>query len=396
MESLVALLVTAVGAAWAGLLVLAEEAPAVPLADAPRYDVTRRWPLGRALAVARFTTISIAGIAAASAVQWWTRSPAEALARVGVATVTVFVLSDAIPRALGTLSPALATAALRWARRTLSPFRPLLGFLGAVEQKLRRGFPEVGDSSHMGREERDTLAGVMSLQQETVAEVMTPRLDIVALDINTGWKEMVELLRRSEHSRLPVYDGDVDAIVGVLCAKDVTPHVAGVHAPPQRWQTLVRTPQYVPESKPLAHQLRDFQRGAGHLAIVVDEFGGTSGLITLEDILEEVVGEIRGEYDADEEPPISQEGEDKFWVDGAVTLDTLSSWLGSPFEREEITTVGGLIYSELGRVPRPGEELRVGQFRIVVEKVVHRRIRRVYFERIDQRFLIEAGPEGDT
>jgi CBS domain containing-hemolysin-like protein len=114
---------------------------------------------------------------------------------------------------------------------------------------------------------------------------------------------------------------------------------------------------------------------------VVDEFGGTSGLLTLEDVLEEVVGEIHGEYDREEEPPVTSEGDDRFWVDGTVSLDTLSDALHTDIDHEEVTTVGGLIYSELGRVPRPGEELRVGEFRVVVEQVVRRRIRRVYFER---------------
>ncbi|UCF41717.1 MAG: hypothetical protein JSW43_05155, partial [Gemmatimonadota bacterium] len=103
--------------------------------------------------------------------------------------------------------------------------------------------------------------------------------------------------------------------------------------------------------------------------------------LTLEDVLEEVVGEIHGEYDLDEAPPVITEGDDRFWVDGTVTLDTLSEALRSPIEHEDVATVGGLVYSELGRVPRPGEELRIGEFRVVVEQVVRRRIRRVYFER---------------
>jgi len=193
--------------------------------------------------------------------------------------------------------------------------------------------------------------------------------------------EMVDLLRRSEHARLPVYREDLDEIVGVLYAKDLTPAVAGVEPRPERWQDLVRPAAFVPESKSLVAQLRDFQRGPTHMAIVVDEFGGTSGLLTLEDVLEEVVGEIHGEYDGEEEPPVTSEGDDRFWVDGTVSLDTLSDALHTDIDHEEVTTVGGLIYSELGRVPRPGEELRVGEFRVVVEQVVRRRIRRVYFER---------------
>jgi CBS domain containing-hemolysin-like protein len=225
------------------------------------------------------------------------------------------------------------------------------------------------------------LAGVVSLRDTTVAEVMTPRLDIEALEASAEWHDVVDQLRRSEHHRLPVYGEDLDDLLGIVYAKDLTPVIAGLSERPDSWHALIRPAQYLPESKLLASQLRDFQRGTVHLAIVVDEFGGTSGLITLEDVLEEVVGEIYGEYDREELPDVVREGNDRFWVDGTVTLDTLSEALGTSLEHEEVATVGGLVYSELGRVPRPGEELRIGEFRVVVEKVVRRRIQRVYFER---------------
>jgi CBS domain containing-hemolysin-like protein len=212
---------------------------------------------------------------------------------------------------------------------------------------------------------------------------MTPRLDVVAIDSDAEWAALVEQLRRGDHARLPVYRGDLDSVEGVLYAKDLTPVIAGVAERPDVWQELVRPAQFVPEFKSLAEQLRDFQRGPAHLAIVVDEFGGTSGLLTLEDVLEEVVGEIYGEYDQEEIPPVESEGPDRFWVDGTVTLDTLSETLGAEIEHEDVSTVGGLVYSALGRVPRPGEELRIDGFRVVVEKVVRRRVRRVYFERSD-------------
>jgi CBS domain containing-hemolysin-like protein len=149
-------------------------------------------------------------------------------------------------------------------------------------------------------------------------------------------------------------------------------------------------PKIFPESKVLTAQLRDFQLGKSGLAVVVDEFGGTSGLITLEDVLEEIVGEIHGEYEVDIEPAVEKEGEDRFWVDGRLPLDDLSELLGVVAEREDVTTVGGLVYSELGRVPKPGEELRIEGFRVVVEQIVRRRIRRVYFERMNPT------PQGDS
>ncbi len=126
---------------------------------------------------------------------------------------------------------------------------------------------------------------------------------------------------------------------------------------------------------------------------MVDEFGGTSGLVTLEDVLEEVVGEIHGEYDAEEEPEIVREGDDRFWVDGTVSLDQLGNVLGVEFEEEDVSTVGGLVYAEIGRVPHPGEELRIGDFRVVVEKIERRRIHRVYFERRRDASTVQATTE---
>jgi CBS domain containing-hemolysin-like protein len=211
--------------------------------------------------------------------------------------------------------------------------------------------------------------------------------------VESEWTAVVEQLRRGEHARLPVYRGDLDTIEGVLYAKDLTAVIAGVAPSPERWQDLMRPAQFVPEFKSLGAQLRDFKHGPAHLALVVDEFGGTSGLVTLEDVLEEVVGEIYGEYDGEERPPVEQEGADRFWVDGAVTLDTLSETLGIDIERDEVSTVGGLVYSELGRVPQPGEELRIDAFRVVVEKVVRRRVRRVYFERAPAEVRDEVSAE---
>jgi CBS domain containing-hemolysin-like protein len=163
-------------------------------------------------------------------------------------------------------------------------------------------------------------------------------------------------------------------------AKDFVPVVMGVAGGTARWQDLVRPASYVPETKTLDSQLRDFQRGPAHLAIVVDEFGGTAGLITLEDILEEIVGEIRDEHDVETPPAIRQEG-DRYFVDGRVSLDDLSEALGRTFEHPEVSTVGGLIYSALGRVPRTGEELTLDGFRVVVERVDRRRVTRVCFQK---------------
>jgi CBS domain containing-hemolysin-like protein len=145
---------------------------------------------------------------------------------------------------------------------------------------------------------------------------------------------------------------------------------------------LVRAASFIPPTKTIDAQLRDFKASRTHIAIVSDEFGGTSGLVTIEDVLEEIVGEIRDEYDV-EERDIEREGDSRFWIAGRVTVDELSEVLGSDFAREDVTTVGGLVYELFGRVPHNGESVVNGGFRIVVERVRRRRITRVYFERLE-------------
>jgi CBS domain containing-hemolysin-like protein len=169
-------------------------------------------------------------------------------------------------------------------------------------------------------------------------------------------------------------------VAGVVFAKDLVPMAMGLGEAGARWQSLMRPAAFVPETKTLDNQLRDFQGTPAHIAIVVDEFGGTAGLITREDILEEIVGEIRDEHDPESAPAIRQEG-DRYWVDGRVSLDELSAALGSTFAHAEVSTVGGLVYSILGRVPKPGDELTLDGYRVVVERVDQRRVTQVSFEK---------------
>ena len=228
---------------------------------------------------------------------------------------------------------------------------------------------------------RDMLLGLFSLADTTVAEVMTPRSDIVAVDAAAGRDEVIATLGHSEHARILVYDGQPDAVVGVLFAKDM---LASLHQPqgaPIEWSTLIRPAAFVPEGKTLDRQLRDFQRGPSHLAVVVDEFGGTAGIVTLEDILEQIVGEIQDEYDTDEVAPIQETGGEELKVEGGVPLSELESVLGHSFGREDVSTVGGLVLAEFGRVPRSGEAIDLHGYHIVVDQVARRRVRRVSVQR---------------
>ncbi len=219
-------------------------------------------------------------------------------------------------------------------------------------------------------------AGIFSLSDMTVSEVMTPRIDIIAVDVAAEEMDVIATLRRSEHARLVVFEGHPDAVVGVLHAKDMLPRL-GNGTPREPWQRLIRPAMFVPEAKHLDRQLRDFQRGPMHLAVVVDEFGGTAGILTLEDILEQIVGEIHDEYDVDEVQPVQRHGDGHYTLQGGVPLLDLEAELGHDFGHEEVATVGGLILAEIGHVPKSGETVELDGWRFVVDLVVGRRVRRV-------------------
>jgi CBS domain containing-hemolysin-like protein len=391
-----AALVTALAAAgWAGLFALAEQAPGVMSGQGQGSASSDTIPLHRALYISRLALLILAGVAASESAGWWNRPPLEGWGIAILSGAFLYMVADALPRSIGSLAPDAATAAAIVARPALLPFRPLVSLVAAVERVIQGLMPPLPEGrSAMGPAHRDVLLGVFSLGDMTVAEVMTPRLDIAAVESRASRGEVLDLLRRSQHARVPVYAETLDNIIGILHAKDLVPSVAGLKPESAQWQDLVRPADFVPETKTLTAQLRDFQRGPSHLAIVVDEFGGTSGLMTLEDILEEIVGEIRDERDLDERPAIERDGDQRFWVDGNVSLDELSAALGAAFEREDVSTVGGLIYSELGRVPASGEQLVIGDFRVVVEQVQRRRVRRVYFERLEAAPKLAVPVEG--
>ena len=205
---------------------------------------------------------------------------------------------------------------------------------------------------------------------------------IVGIDATTHWSEVLDRVRSSEHARFPVYRETLDEVIGILYAKDILPAIIVDEEPASGWITLIRAPAFIPTSKRIDEQLREFQSSRTHIAIVSDEYGGTAGLITIEDILEEIVGEIRDEYDV-EEPQIQQEGTDRFWVSALVPLDDLAERLNVDFGIEDVTTVGGMVYALFDRVPKSGDALVHAGFRIVVERVRRRRIERIYFERLE-------------
>ncbi|QJR34997.1 hemolysin family protein [Gemmatimonas groenlandica] len=239
----------------------------------------------------------------------------------------------------------------------------------------------ITSEADVSRDERDLLLGVFEFGETTVEEVMVPRVDIVGIEQETAWSEMLDRVRSAQHSRVPVFEDTIDEIVGILYVKDLLPSVLADEEPDGGWQTLLRPPAFIPPSKRIADLLREFRVAGRHIAVVADEYGGTAGLVTIEDVLEELVGEIRDEYDQEERQVESEDGV-RFWVSGRLTLDDLSEALSHDFRRDDVSTVGGLVLELLGRVPRAGETLAVGPFKVIVERVVRRKIERVYLERV--------------
>jgi magnesium and cobalt transporter len=331
----------------------------------------------RSLHVLHLAMLALAAALAATALGWWAWPAEVATLRFLTAVVLVWILGELAPRLWAANEPGLVRFEGRFVQGMLAFFRPLLSAVAWADRGFRRGrgLAPAG-SPDTGPIERDMLTGLMALNEMSVAEVMTPRLDIVTVDFSLARDQVVETFRRAEHSRLLVVDGDPDSVVGVMYAKELLPGLGLETAAPD-WHPLIRPVGFVPEGKTLDRQLRDFQRSGSHLVVVVDEFGGTSGIVTLEDVLEQIVGEIRDEYDTEEATPLERRPEGGWLVDGGAPLADLEAELQHGFEREDVSTVGGLVLAGFGRVPRNGESITLEGYRFTVEQVVRRRIRRV-------------------
>lgn len=228
-------------------------------------------------------------------------------------------------------------------------------------------------------EENNILKGIIRFGEENAKDVMTPRLDMLALDIKTPYKEVISCIQENVYSRIPVYSDSIDSIKGMLYIKDLLPYL---NKPDNfRWQSLVRPPHFVPETKKIDDLLRDFQRDKVHIAIVVDEFGGTSGLVTMEDIIEEIIGEIRDEYD-DDEKTYTKTDDNTFIFEGKTLLsDFYKITNAKPEEFEEVSgdsdTLAGLILEITGEIPAVHHHVKVGRYDFEVLQADKRRIQKI-------------------
>jgi putative hemolysin len=233
----------------------------------------------------------------------------------------------------------------------------------------------VGEQSGLfGKDKRRMLDGVFDLSQISVRDVMIPRTEVVVLDAVSSFSEVLTAVQDSCHSRFPVYEGSVDNIIGIIHSKDILryAHIPGEFS----LRKLARKPYFVPESKRINTLLKAFQRRQMHMAVVVDEYGGVEGIVTLEDVVEEIVGEIRDEYDIDE-AIVSELGGGRFLLDGSIPLRIVNQSFGLELSEEHASTLAGFLLGVLGAIPHTGDSCTVDGYRFIVRKVIDHRIEEI-------------------
>jgi len=313
-----------------------------------------------------------------------------------VSIVVLLVLARALPTAIIASQATHETARFERIGAVLATLiAPVVGLTDALSKLVARGrrdsehgqvdefveaSSEARDSNGQSdddsiEEEHEMISNILDLDQAMVHEIMVPRTDIAAVSLETPVIDVVDLARRAGHSRIPVYRDSIDSIIGVVHAKDflrfVYDDVADVPL-----VELLRPAYFVPESKRVGELLQDLRREKVHLAVVVDEYGGTAGIVTIEDILEEIVGEIQDEYDR-ELPLVERLGPDEVIVDGRISIDEVAEIFNTDFSDGDYDTIGGFVQKQLGRIPDAGEVVESSGLRFEVQTVEHRRIRTV-------------------
>ncbi len=341
---------------------------------------------------------------------------ARSLAGAGLAPVAAFVLAELIvlvlgagvmliaggqiPASLGAAyASKLAPVSARPMHLLMILLRPLIVFqrwladrvvhlLGVqdhthyvTEEEIKTLVDAGQEEGVIESEEKDMIYSIFQFGDTSVREVMVPRLDMIAVRIDTPLEEAIHTVLEAGHSRIPVYDDNIDHIKGLLYAKDLL-KLWGRAGNGDALKRLLRPAYFVPEGKNALDLLQEMQLKRVHLAVVVDEYGGTAGLVTLEDLIEEIIGEVQDEYDQNEPEPYRQISEDEVICSARLDLDDLNELLGIDLPTDENDTVGGFIYSQVGEVPVPGAVIETGQVRLEVLSVDQRRIGEVRVTRL--------------
>ena len=243
------------------------------------------------------------------------------------------------------------------------------------ENHLRDWVENIPENTLLEQDERQMIRSIVHFSNTMIREIMIPRVEIDALEKETPLEEAAKLVQESGHSRLPVYDDEIDRIVGVLYAKDLLQ--AYVEQRDVTLSDLMRKPLFVPESKMAGDLLNEMKSSGTHMAVVVDEYGGTSGIVSMEDIVEEIVGEIRDEYDDREEQLVREIGPEEYSFLGRIDLQDVNEYLGTHLVRDSADTLAGFLMSQIGKIPTLNEQVETEGWTFEIEELSGKRIQRV-------------------
>lgn len=281
------------------------------------------------------------------------------------------------------LSP--LTAVMQRIGRSILPQGRALEGVFLSEDGLRFLLNAGDEKTGIEDEEKELIASIFEFSDKLVREVMVPRIDVSAVSVDTPMLTALDIILKAGHSRIPVYRNTIDNVVGILYAKDLLRYLRDGRTDVSL-DKILRTAYFIPESKKVDELLQELQQRKVHMAVVVDEYGGTAGLVTIEDLLEEIVGEIQDEFDA-EDPTVETVGEQEYIFDARVPLAEVDKLLDIELPSEGGDTLGGFIYSQLGKVPAVGDRINFGATTIEVLSVAGRRIKQV---RARQAFAEDA------
>jgi putative hemolysin len=273
----------------------------------------------------------------------------------------------------------------------LGPYANQVTLASMTEEDLKN-WVEVGQpEGSLEKGEREMIYSIFQFGDTLAKDIMVPRIDVLALDINATLGEARSTFIHAGHSRLPVYEDTVDNVIGLFYAKDLL-SIQQDEDLIANHRDMLRLAYFVPEAKKVDELLAEMQARSMHMAVVVDEYGGVAGVVTLEDIVEEIIGEIRDEYDQSEEMPYQQVGPDEYIFQGRVDLDIFNEVMDTKIDTENADTIGGYIYGEIGDVPTGGEKVRADGVVLTVDQVIGRRISKVRAKR-DEQYQTEKDSE---
>ena len=269
-------------------------------------------------------------------------------------------------------------------------------FQGKGMDSVEQAIIEASEDGELQKEEGSMLLSVLHLDDLQVQDIMTPRMDVVCAPVTATPTEIIDLILASGHSRIPIYRDNPDNIVGVIYAKDLLRMTQEPSLRDAPVTELMHTPFFVPETKSAPALLHDFKTNKKHLAVILDEYGGTAGIATIEDVIEEIVGEIEDEHDAPREEDIILEGDGKARLSGRADLEDIAEEMGVNIESDEVDTIGGYLCHIAGRVPLPGEQFIAAGTLFTVLEADAKKIQSIRAEPVPPEQEREAAAVADT